>query len=311
MKKPIKSIFSGKNRTIGVVATAGKADMQQYHTVAGELAAAGIKLKNYLPEAAADTPSYLAASPEQRIEKFNQALNDPEVDLLICLRGGFGSVHLLEYIDYPLWRQRQLPLMGYSDVTSLHCAMLANDIYPAISGSNFISLLQVLDDDLSSTSHSAALTSKDSICEIILPENTLRAVLPDSENTPLCARAYAANLTVLSSLCGSSFMPDFQDMILIIEDVNEPVYKIDRMLCQLQLSGVFKKTAAVVFGSFTGEIDHKELAGLFERIARQLPCPVWKGFPFGHTFPMCAVNAGKYLTIQCDRLQISSTQFCS
>lgn len=305
MKNSLKSIFSENICTIGIVATAGRVDMQLFAAVADQLTASGITVKNYLPEPESDTPQYLAAAAEKRLENFNRAVNDPTLDLIICARGGFGSVHLLDRIDYAALRSRRLPVMGYSDITSLHCAMLSENITSVISGSNCLSLEQAAADALSIASHRAAMDTSDKLHTIDLAPGTLTPVLPEAENSPVCARSYAANLTVLCSLCGSKYLPDFQDMILILEDVNEPVYKIDRMLCQLRLNGVFDRTAAVVFGSFTGENDAHGLEDLFRRTAAALPCPCWKGFPFGHTFPMCAVNSGKYLTIQPDRVQIS------
>ena len=124
----------------------------------------------------------------------------------------------------------------------------------------------------------------------------------NDKNLSLSARAYAANLTVLASLCGSEYLPDFKNMILILEDIDEPLYKLDRMLNQLQLNGVFKNLTALIFADFSGSTDKPaELNELLMRISGKLSMPCLKGFPFGHTLPMCAVNSSLKLSLQLPR----------
>ena len=94
-------------------------------------------------------------------------------------------------------------------------------------------------------------------------------------------------------------MPDFTGMILILEDINEPVYKIDRMLTQLQLAGVLNNLQALIFGKFTGQdTDQKQLNALLEKTAQYIQCRCFGNFCFGHTFPMYAVNSAKELCIE-------------
>ena len=118
----------------------------------------------------------------------------------------------------------------------------------------------------------------------------------DYPATDITARAAALNLTVLASLCGTPFMPDFSGMILILEDINEPVYKIDRMLTQLAINGVFSNLAMLIFGNFSGT-ESTELEMLFKRFADTLNIPCLSNFPFGHCFPMHAVNASQMMHI--------------
>ena len=92
-------------------------------------------------------------------------------------------------------------------------------------------------------------------------------------------------------------MPDFSKYILILEDVNEPLYKVDRMLTQLQMAGVFKNLSALAVGCFTGIDNMAGLEGLFSRIAQAENIPLFAGFQFGHTMPMGAINARKTLTL--------------
>ena len=126
MKKLLQPIFPENIRCIAVTAPAGKAAPAALELALQELAQV-VKVKNYIAQATDDTPSYLAADAAARIACFNNAVNDPEVDLIAAVRGGFGSVHILQEIDYATLRKRNLPVMGYSDITSLHCAMLAKN----------------------------------------------------------------------------------------------------------------------------------------------------------------------------------------
>lgn len=290
MIKALKSVFGDKNRTIAVTSPAGYPAREKLLAEISDLRAAGFAVKEFLPERSKDTPDYLAASAGERIRQFNLAVNDPEVDLILCSRGGFGCVHILDELDYDCLRKRNMPVMGYSDITALHCAMLSRHAGTAIAGSNLLNLHKILMDDFSRQSHAAALNNTCG-CTLDLPQN-LQLLKGNDRNLSVSAHAYAANLTVLASLCGSEYLPDFENMILILEDINEPLYKLDRMLHQLLLNGIFDKLAALFFADFSGSTDKpEELDGLFMRIAGKLSIPCFKGFPFGHTLPMCAVNS--------------------
>jgi len=302
MKSTCKNLFPEHIRTVAVTAPAGAPNAEKL-AVSLKLLQSQVKVKLYLPEHSVDTvshtvPDYLAADSNTRLSLLNQAINDPEVDLILCARGGFGCVHLLENVDYDCLRRRNLPVMGYSDITALHCAMLKYSAGVPIAGSNLIGLENIVNDPLSQQSHYAALALPDSEFKLPAAPQKLCSVLPETNPATVCAKAYAANLTMLASLCGTNFMPDFSNMILILEDVNEPVYKIDRMLSQLKLNNVFKNLAALVFGQFTccGE-NSPQLDMLLRRIAVEIALPCFDGFQFGHTFPMCAVNSSKKLLL--------------
>ena len=300
MNKQLRTIFPKKIRCAAITAPAGFPDPTALEQAIKELQKA-VAVKDFVAKPTACTPSYLAADAAERLACFNAAVNDPEVDLILAVRGGFGSVHILPGIDYDTLRRRQLPVMGYSDITSLHCAMLTKKAGIPISGSNLLQLNEVIKDDLSFASHKLALCGSSSQSE--LPAPALQAVNAQGITAKTVASsAYAANLTVLTSLCGTEFMPDFSNKILIIEDVNEPVYKIDRMLEQLRLAGLLKNIAALVFGEFTDPENSTEaLTKLFERFAALLDCPCYKNFAFGHKFPMCAVNSSYTLHIADDQ----------
>ena len=296
MKNSVKNIFPEKIRCIAITAPAGYPDMEKLAD-AVKLLSQMVKVKNFIAARSADTPGYLSADSADRLAMFNAAVRDSEVDLILAVRGGFGSVHILPGIDYDTMQKRRLPVMGYSDITALHCAMLAKNAGIPIAGSNLLQLSEVLSDEWSFSSHHTALQSP---ADSTVQEYRLAAVNSLAQNCTVTAPAYAANLTVLTSLCGTEFMPDFSRYILIIEDVNEPVYKIDRMLEQLYLNNIVQNVKALAFGKFSDpENSTATLDELFTRFAAKLNIPCYKNFVFGHEFPMTAVNAAQLIQINC------------
>lgn len=299
MKSTVKTIFPENIRCVAITAPAGFPDQDKLANSV-KILSKMVKVKNYIAAKSSGTPGYLSADSADRLAMFNAAIRDPEVDLILAVRGGFGSVHILPGIDYETLKKRQLPLMGYSDITSLHCAMLAKDAGIPIAGSNLLQLDEVLSDKLSFASHRQALRGASDPADI--SRYDLAPVNLPAQSLTVKAQAYAANLTVLTSLCGTEFMPDFSGMILITEDVNEPVYKLDRMFEQLRLSGALKNLQALVFGKFTHpENNADDLNKFFENIAGKLDCPCFKNFEFGHKFPMCAVNAAHTIAISAEK----------
>lgn len=283
-----EKLFPAEIRTIAVVAPAGPPPVDRLNAGIAALEAMGRRVVATPTLFARGESSYLAESLEARLEDFNRAIRDPEVDLILCARGGFGSVHLLPGIDWETLTRRKLPVMGYSDITAIHGAMLARRAGVAIAGPSAVKMPDVLECGVTARSMQAAWAATSG--ERLL-EQSLSVIAGDGNEVE--GYPFAANLAVLSTLCGTAFQPDLCGRILILEDVNEPLYKIDRYLTQLKMSGMLDAPAALCFGSFTGVPPTVELMRLEETLARELGVPVYRNFPFGHAFPMAAVNAAQ------------------
>ncbi len=290
-------------RTIAIVAPAGPPP--------GDKLAAGIAVLEQLGIRTATTPdlftrdsgtSYLSASLETRLANFNAAIRNPDVDLILCARGGFGSVHLLAGLDWTTLVKRNLPVLGYSDITAIHAGMLARRAGMPIAGTSAVKLPEALTDKFSSAALAAALNPQGSVHGLPEPPAAVQPVTPESAAMCIEAPPFAANLTVLTTLCGTEFLPDLTGRILILEDVNEPLYKLDRYLTQLAMNHVFDKLAGLCFGSFSGVPPTAELFKLEERIARLVPGPTYRNFAFGHAFPMTAANAGQRWRLDAGRV---------
>ena len=237
---------------------------------------------------AADDAPYLAASTAKRLDDLHRALNDPDTELILCARGGFGAVHLLDGIDWQLMRERNLPLAGLSDITALHLAMLAKNAGIPWAAPMAIRLERLLN-DREAERLLLPLFHPDQSCSLAHIE-VLRG--DEVQGLPV-----VANLTVMASLCGSEYMPDVSGRVLVLEDVGEAPYRLDRSLMQLALNGIFSRAAGVVFGTFTdcGEAD--DAGKLIDRSLALLPEFVGKGMPFGHDWPITAIDQSRAVKI--------------
>ncbi|MPM97090.1 putative murein peptide carboxypeptidase [bioreactor metagenome] len=116
----------------------------------------------------------------------------------------------------------------------------------------------------------------------------------------------AGNLSVAASLCGTPYFPDVSGRILILEDLNEPVYRLDRCLTALEQNGVFRRCAGLLFGQFTDCGPREELAPLFRRIAADAGGPVLMNFPFGHTFPLATLDFHRGMSVRAGRVFVTA-----
>jgi len=243
---------------------------------------------------------YLAGSDEQRLADLNRFLRDDSVDAIWCIRGGYGAMRLLEGIDYDALTRRPKAIIGYSDITALHAAIGRRCGLSSYHGATARAELT----ELTRRSLTAVLGE---------PWESLTIAHPSM--TALCrgtarGRLAGGNLALLASLVGTPFMPDLDGAILLLEDVGEAVYRIDRMLTQLWLSGTLRAITGLAFGSFT-EIPEDQanvqrpLERVLEEFAARCGVPCISGFPMGHiddqyTYPLGAtatLNAGEGLLV--------------
>lgn len=235
---------------------------------------------------------HLAASDERRLADLHEALCDPTVDAVIGLRGGYGCTRLLDRIDRAVLRRFPKPLIGYSDLTALlalrqqlglagwHAPMPASDWHKGEGGwADAVALADRL---------RSGLRAGDALGPALAPHPLHRG------RAPVRGVLSGGNLAVLVALLGTPFMPDLSGAILFLEDVGEDPYKIDRLLCQLRLSGALDGLAGALLGSFTdGDAPDAVLADYFG----ELGIPVLAGWPSGHTSPNLPLPIGIAVTM--------------
>lgn len=267
---------------IGIIAPAGQIRDQTGFE-------AGIKIlmemgfEPRFPRALWPGTGYLADSDANRAEEFNRMWADPEVSALLALRGGYGCLRMTERIDLAQIRRQPKFLIGFSDITVLHNSLQQQTGLISLHGPTLSTL---------------ATSDKDSL-------ERFHQCLTGNWRAPLQCRGVeilrggdeirghliGGNLSTLLTLLVTPFEPNYTGRILFLEDVGEPLYRIDRMLTQLHLAGKFDKIAGIILGDFSlnqametaEKIRHHE--AVWNRVLELTAdsgIPVWGGFPIGH-----------------------------
>lgn len=230
-------------------------------------------------EHSAGRAGFLAGSDEQRTADLNRALRDPAVDAVWCLRGGYGTMRLLDRIDWDVWAEREIPLIGFSDNTALHLALRRRSIVslhgPHAGAAELPPFAErCLHELLTSTAPVGTLPFPAGV------RDGVRTIRPGVAE----GRLVGGNLALLAATVGTPFAVRAEGAILFLEEIGEAPYRIDRMLTQLRLAGVFASVAGVAVGAFSA-CAGPEGADTAEVIAERcssLGVPVVAGLPFGH-----------------------------
>lgn len=236
---------------------------------------------------------YFAGSDEERLADFVRALEDDEADGIWCLRGGYGAMRLLSALDLSLIARANKPIIGYSDITALH-ALWHRAGVPSYHGPTARAVLT----GFSLHNLQSAIWSREATALYAPDASVLRAGIAQG---PLVG----GNLALIASLCGTPYAFDFRDAIAFFEDVNEAVYRIDRMLVQLRLAGAFDGCRGIVFGQFTKcaaehEDGERPLADVLQELADNLGVPALSGVPIGHIADQWTLEIGREATLDAE-----------
>lgn len=225
-----------------------------------------------------DRKRYLAGEDADRAADLNEMLRDPAVKAVLCSRGGFGAARILDAVDYKAIRQNPKILVSFSDGTALQAALYLRSRLVTFSGLMAVELAEASEDSLELW---RKMLCRDTAGVVLESQNFQTVIGGVSEGILL-----GGCLSILASLAGTPFMPDLSGTLLVLEDVGEPLYRIDRFLTQLRLSGALKRVSGVVFGTFVGEpaVSTQELAEVAYEHLASIGIPVFCGLPYGH-FP--------------------------
>jgi muramoyltetrapeptide carboxypeptidase len=232
---------------------------------------------------------YLAGTDADRLADLNEALRDPEVDAIWCLRGGFGVTRIIEAVDFGALARRPKPVIGFSDITALLAgvtqvagvvafhAPVARSPMPPFSRLHFERVLTCAEP-------AGVLEPIPPPSGVLAPREPRVITLQDGVAE---GRLAGGNLTLVQCLIGTPWFPDLDGSILLLEDVNEDLYRVDRMFAHLRAVGALSHLAGVAIGRFT---DLKRTAeggafGFDELLIQYLSplgIPVALGLPFGH-----------------------------
>lgn len=250
---------------------------------------------------------YLAGTDADRAADVNAMFADPEVRGVFAVRGGWGCARVLPFLNFGTIRANPKLLIGFSDITALHLAFAARAGFVTIHGPNAASswprfswdAFRALAFDGATPTLANPQGHEDRLVQRIGRIRTFRG-------GKASGRLLGGNLTVLSALMGTPWVPDFDGAILFIEDVSEQPYRIDRMMTQLALAGVLGKVAGVVFGQCTdcgpGGTSYGgfTLSEVLQQHLGKLGVPAFQGALFGHVASQFSLPVGCRAEIDAD-----------
>jgi muramoyltetrapeptide carboxypeptidase len=292
--------------TIGLINPSGAVyERGPYDDTYERLAALGFRVKEGAHLRA--RYGHMAGTAQQRADDLHAMFRDPEVAGILAMTGGSGANRVLPLLDFDLIAQHPKFLGGFSDLTALITAVhvrtglvtfhspLGRSEWNAFSVEHFRAVVMDAQDH---TLRNAPVTGDD----LVPQDGRITTLNGGTAQGPLIG----GNLAVLTSLAGTPFWPSFDGAILFLEDVNEYVYRIDRMLSTLMLSGALEQVAGVVLGGFTdckpseGSFGSLTLDEVFDDYFGGLGVPVYRGAQFGHVRRKFTLPLGVQAEIDAD-----------
>jgi muramoyltetrapeptide carboxypeptidase len=241
---------------------------------------------------------YLAGTDEERLADLNRALRDDTVDAIWCIRGGYGAMRILPGIDYDALSSRPRPLIGFSDITALHAAIHRECGIVSFHGPTARGEMT----DFSRRSLERALIEQTDPCGRAPQARVLRS-------GKATGRLAGGNLALVTALMGTPWSVDFNGAILVLEDVDEAIYRVDRMMRQLLLAGALSQCVAMIAGDFrppSGEsaAQNRALDDVLREVADEAGVPCLAGAPFGHIDDQWTLPLGARAVLDTDDLSL-------
>ncbi len=299
--------------TIMFVAPAGELDEARMNLARERLEARGYRVVQR-PDLFAKE-GYLAGDDRRRADELMQAFLDPEVDAIFPGTGGYGTMRMLDLLDYEAIRKHPKTVIGFSDITALHAALNRRTGLVTFHSPNPMYGLGSEDDATPFTSEwfFHAVEGSGGAYRIDVPENDGRDLVPQPValgRGKARGRLVGGNLSLISALEGTPYAIDTRDAILLIEDTREAPYRVDRMLCQLRLAGKLATLRGAVLGQFTRNYDREDetrggdprfsVDGVLRQYFEGLGVPVLMNYPVGHHAMNATLPLGGEVEIDAD-----------
>jgi muramoyltetrapeptide carboxypeptidase len=241
------------------------------------LEAQGCRVRNYYEPAARHLR--FGATDGERVAQLHAAANDPEVQIVMALRGSYGMSRILPLLDFKMLAESGKLFVGNSDFTAFQLALLALTGAVSFAG-------PMLCDDF--TREDFSKFTMDHFWDCL--SNPVHEVLTQTKNNPAVRTSgmlWGGNLAMLTHLVGSSYLPQVDQGILFVEDVSEHPFRVERMMLQLLHAGVLARQKAVLLGDFSNYRlsdydDGYNFDTMLAFLRSRLPVPVLTGLPFGH-----------------------------
>jgi muramoyltetrapeptide carboxypeptidase len=253
-----------------------------------------------------DRHGYLAGDDKARAGDINAAFADSSVAAVHAIRGGWGSARLLPHLDFDAIRRNPKVLIGYSDITALLLSIHARTGLVTFHGPIGLGRWDsysldyykrvLFNGELVTYTNKQGLSDRNALVQT---EFRTQTITPGKAR----GRLVGGNLTVMTTILGSPYLPDWENTILFTEDVHEDFYRIDRMLTQLKLAGVLGKIKGFVFGTCSecgpgdGNFGALTLEEIFADHITPLGVPAWSGAMIGHSQPQWTLPVGEEVEI--------------
>ena len=247
-----------------------------------------------------DRYGYLAGKDKDRAADINQFFAQRQVAAILPIRGGWGCSRILPYLDYELIRQNPKIIVGFSDITALILAINARTHLVTFHGPNGLSSWRPLETEYFRRVLESAesvtfqnLKAEEDENRLMQVKNRIHTINPGVVR----GRLIGGNLSVFSTLVGSPYLPDLSGAILFLEDVNENIYRLDRLMTHLKLAGVFDRLAGFIFGQCPECLPDADYGSLtLEEVLvdhiKPLGIPAWYGAMIGHIEPVLTLPIG-------------------
>ncbi|MEH0823819.1 MULTISPECIES: S66 peptidase family protein [unclassified Micromonospora] len=241
---------------------------------------------------------YLAGDDALRAADLNTAFADPEVRGVICTRGGYGAQRVVDLIDMAAVRRDPKVVAGFSDITALQFALWRGARLASVHGPGAAWLDERTPLRSAESLHAVLMTTEPVTVAATPDEETFAVRVPGRAVGPLLG----GNLCLITASIGTPDMPDLTGAVLLIEEVQEPPYKVDRMLTHLRRAGVLDGIAGVAVGQFTECADGWDttIVDVLTECLGDLGVPVLGGLPVGHGVGQLTVPVGTLATLDAD-----------
>ncbi|MDA3918849.1 MAG: LD-carboxypeptidase [Deltaproteobacteria bacterium] len=288
-----KEYFLKKGGTIGICAPSARFDLQKFNAGVKILKGLGYKVK--IPKEIFEKKRYLAGNDILRADVINQLFSDPDIDGIICARGGFGAMRLLDHLNWDLINKNPKLFIGFSDITAILLSIMEKTDKAVIHGPTVVSIAKAQH----KTIESFQRTIQGCFDEIKIANGR---VLKPGKSRGIFK---GGNISTISHLLGTRFQPGFKNAVLFLEDIGEPAYKIDRMLSQLKMAGIFKGIAGVITGSFEKCDNSEYIEEILLEIFQEYNIPIVTGLDAGHGNINLSLSMGINIEIDTKTLTIN------
>jgi muramoyltetrapeptide carboxypeptidase len=288
-----------KGETVGVIAPAGPVTPSEIQPGIKLLESFGYKV--IISPHVYQRQGYLAGNDETRLQDLNAMLENQDVKVIFCARGGYGTLRLLEKIDFDLIRMNPKIIVGYSDITALLLAIYKKTGLVTFHGTMIKELSKNRKRNLASF---LDFVSSDKMGKVDLASG-ITLVPGRAEGTLL-----GGNLSLICHLVGTPFMPSLKKSILFVEEKEEPLYRIDRMMTHLRLSGHLKGLVGLIAGTFEGCGNISSINGVLRDTVSDLKIPLLSGLPVGHGLENISLPIGVQAFLDTEAMILSITESC-